>query len=75
MVKRRYVHSKTTGEHLGFNYEILEDGKVKLTNEKVNSEVYDEIIVPASLIFKVAKILEATRSVVWMPDSEVDNGR
>jgi hypothetical protein len=70
-MKRRYVHTKTNGEHQGINFEIQEDGKVKLTTI---GEEYDEIVVPASLIFKLGIMLKATRKVVWMEDSEVKNG-
>jgi len=70
MAIRRYVHSKTNGEHLGINYAIQEDGKIILDNSKdpTDDTEYDEITIPASLVFKLAKILEATRKVHWVDE-------
>ena len=78
-MKRRYVHTKTNGEHQGINFEIMQDGKIKLNNDDGKKEEFDEITIPASLIFKLQTILVATRKVVWMeasdvPPSEVSNG-
>lgn len=68
MAQRRYVHSRTNGEHLGINYAIQEDGKIIIDNHKDDDDEHDEITIPASLVFKLAKILEATRKVHWVDE-------
>jgi len=71
---RRFVHSKTNGEHQGINFDIQEDGKIILKSEHQLPDLsyeYDEVIIPASLVFKLATMLEATRKVHWVEESEV----
>lgn len=73
---KRYVHSPLTVEHNGINASITEGGKVILA--KVVGKVagtddveYDEIEIPASLIFKLASLLKATRKVKYLSLSEL----
>lgn len=68
---KRYVHSPLTVEHNGVNASITENGKVVLSKvAKVldgGKEVeYDEIEIPASLVFKLASLLKATRKVKYV---------
>ena len=71
---KRYVHSPLTVEHNGVNASITENGKVVLSKvaKVVGEEVeYDEIEIPASLVFKLASLLKATRKVKYVAISEL----
>lgn len=71
---KRYVHSPLTVEHNGINASITENGKVILAKviKQVGDEVeYDEIEIPASLIFKLASLLKATRKVKYLTIGEL----
>jgi len=74
---RRYVHSPLTIEHNGINASITENGRVVLSkvDEKASTKEtveYDEIEVPASLIFKLASLLKATRKVKYVTFAEMN---
>ena len=63
MTIRRYVHSPFTVDHAnGIKCSVAEDGKVTITKDTTDGE-FDEITVPASLIFKLATMLRATVKV------------
>lgn len=68
---KRYKHSEITINHNGTNAKINQNGTVtfnrvvKVDREK-NEVEYDEITLPASLIFKVAGLLKATRTVEYL---------
>jgi hypothetical protein len=67
---KRFVHQPLTIEHYGIHATIKENGKVTITSApvNVNGEVeYDEVEIPASLIFKLATLLKATRSIKYVP--------
>jgi hypothetical protein len=69
---RRWVHSPLTVDHNGVEAKILENGRVVLRKpDEKNAELYDEINIPAGLIFKLANLLTATRKVKWMSKEEV----
>ena len=70
MVKR-YVHQPLTVEHFGLHGKILPNGHVVITGmpDKVTGE-YDEVEVPASMIFKLANSLKITRTVQYVPLAE-----
>jgi hypothetical protein len=72
---KRYVHSPLTVEHHGVNAAITENGKVVLSKvaRVVDKETveYDEIEIPASLVFKLASLLKATRKVKYVTISEL----
>jgi len=71
---KRYVHSPLTVEHNGINATITENGRVILSevSKVVGDEVeYDELEIPASLIFKLAGLLKATRKVKYVTFSEL----
>ena len=66
---KRYVHSPLTIEHNGTNASIQSNGKVVLS-KPVKSEgdmiEFDEIEIPASLIFKLGNLLRATRKIEYV---------
>lgn len=67
---RRYIHQPITIEHFGIHAAIKENGKVMITKvgKVVGEEVeYDEIEIPASLVFKLASLLKATRKIEYIP--------
>lgn len=66
---KRYVHSPLTVEHQGINAGITANGKIVLSKvAKVTGDdvEYDEIEIPASLIFKLASLLKATRRIEYV---------
>lgn len=68
--KPTYKHSPITIEHQGIHAQIMADGKTKLTKPAGPPDddgiiEYDEIIVPASLVFKLATLLKASRTVSY----------
>lgn len=73
---KRYVHSPLTVEHNGVNASIKENGKVVLSKsagkDDKGADLYDEVEIPASLVFKLASLLKATRKVKFMSLSEVE---
>ena len=71
---KRYIHQPLTGDHYGIHYSIQENGKVLISSGgvKVGDDIeYDEIEIPASLVFKLAMLLKATRTVKFVNVSEV----
>lgn len=74
---KRYVHSRLTVEHNGVNATIKENGRVVLSAvAKVSGEEveYDEIEIPASLVFKLASLLKATRKIEYVAVSKIKPG-
>lgn len=72
MVKR-YIHQPLTIDHYGIHAEIKPNGKVRITSVATQSgeEVeYDEVEIPASLVFKLATLLKATRTIKFVPVGE-----
>lgn len=68
---RRYVHQPITLEHFGIHASIQANGKIIITGPPKRigdgDEVeYDEIEIPASLVFKLAMFLKSTRSVEYV---------
>lgn len=74
---RRYVHQPLTIEHYGVHAKIHANGKVSISkvadNQDKNSDdlEWDEVEIPASLIFKLASLLKATRSITYVSVSEL----
>lgn len=64
---RHYTHSPFTLDHQGVKVECKDNGQLIISQESKegNEVVYDEIKCSASLINRVARMLEATRKVVW----------
>lgn len=75
MVKR-YVHQPLTIEHYGVHAKIQPNGRVVISSagvpSKDNPDVleYDEVEIPASLVFKLATLLKATRTIKMVSVSE-----
>lgn len=66
---RRFVHSPLTIEHFGINASITANGRVIISKvaRVVGEDVeYDEVEIPASLVFKLASLLKATRKVEYV---------
>jgi len=66
-----YVHQPLTIEHFGIHAKIQENGKILITSAGEKNEVgeieYDEVEIPASLVFKLANLLRDTRTVKQIP--------
>jgi len=74
MVKR-YVHQPLTVEHYGIHAKIQENGRVLIQGQPIpvkdSAELeYDEVEIPASLVFKLATLLKATRTIKFVSVSE-----
>lgn len=72
---KRYVHQPLTIEHYGLHAAIKENGKVLITgapvmNKETNELEYDEVEIPASLVFKLASLLKATRTIKFVSVTE-----
>lgn len=73
---KRYVHQPLTIEHYGVHAKIQENGRVVITsagNVQGEEVEYDEIEIPASLVFKLATLLKATRTIKYVPVAEAKN--
>lgn len=68
---RRYVHQPLEIDHYDVHCKIQTNGKIKLTKPVKGSDEYDEIEVSASLIFKLAGLLKATRKIEYVSVTEV----
>jgi hypothetical protein len=69
MVKR-YVHQPLTVDHYGIHAKIQENGKVVITGLPDKTGEYDEVEIPASLVFKLATLLKATRTIKFVSMTE-----
>jgi hypothetical protein len=73
MVKR-YVHQPLTNDHYGIHFTIQENGRILLRSEGKDDDkgefVYDEVEIPASLVFKLATLLKATRTIKFVSVAE-----
>ena len=74
MVKR-YVHQPLTVEHYGVHAKIQENGRILITSAgtpvKGTDDIeYDEVEIPASLVFKLATLLKATRTIKFVSVSD-----
>lgn len=72
---KRYVHQPLTVEHYGLHAKIQENGRVLISSAgtpvKGSNEIeYDEVEIPASLVFKLATLLKATRTIKYVSVSE-----
>lgn len=74
---KRYVHQPLTIEHYGLHAKIQENGRVLITGQPVKGNdgemEYDEVEVPASLVFKLATLLKATRTIKFVSMTEAAN--
>jgi hypothetical protein len=75
MVKR-YVHQPLTIEHYGVHAKIQENGRVLISSAGTlvagskDEYEYDEVEIPASLVFKLATLLKATRTIKFVSVAE-----
>lgn len=71
---KRYTHSPLTIEHYGIHASIQANGKVVISkNVRTTNDgevEFDEIEIPASLVFKLASLLSATRKVEYVSLSD-----
>lgn len=74
---KRYIHQPLTIEHYGLHAKIQENGRVLIssTPEKdVDSKmIWDEVEIPASLVFKLATLLKATRTIKFVNVREANS--
>lgn len=76
---KRYVHQPLTIEHYGIHAKIQENGRVVISSAGTpipgsKEEVeYDEVEIPASLVFKLATLLKATRTIKFVSVQEAKN--
>ena len=68
---RRYVHQPLEIDHYDTHCKIQPNGKIVLTKAVKGKDEYDEIEVSASLIFKLAGLLKATRKVEYVSVTEI----
>ena len=73
---KRYVHQAITIDHNGIKAAIQTNGKIIITGRPTRNGdemEYDEVEIPASLVFKLGSLLRATREVKYVAISEVAN--
>jgi len=75
---RLYVHQPLTIDHYGIHAKIMENGRVLITSAGSSvtgsDEVeYDEVEIPASLVFKLATLLKATRTIKYVTAAEASS--
>jgi hypothetical protein len=58
-----YSHQPLTFDHFGIRATIKENGHVVIASGANSEGEYDEVEVPASLIFKLAMSLKLTRTI------------
>ncbi len=74
---KRFVHQPLTVNHGGFKFTIHANGKTTISGpakpDKDNPDefLFDEITIPASLVFKISQALQMTREVKYLTMSEV----
>ncbi len=74
MVKR-YVHQPMENDHYGTHFKIQENGRVVITSagskvDGTDEYEYDQVEIPASLVFKLATLLKATRQIKFVSVAE-----
>ena len=72
-----HVHQPLTIDHFGIHAKIQENGWVVISkvadDQPVEGQIdYDEINIPASLIFKLATLLKDTRTTTYITKEEQD---
>lgn len=73
---KRYVHQPLAVDHYGIRAQIKSNGKIVISGQPVQvlgkdgkptgESEYDEVEIPASLVFKLASLLKATRSIEYV---------
>jgi len=73
--RRVYEHDEIEIEYRGIHAKIKKDGKVVLRKDVEGSEEeFDEIEVPANLIFRLSTLLNNTKKIKYEPYDEKDKG-
>lgn len=73
---KRYVHQPLVVEHYGIHAKIQENGRVLISGQGTlvpgskDEYEYDEVEIPASLVFKLAMMLKATRTIKYVSVAE-----
>lgn len=67
---KRYVHQPLTFDHFGIRATIKENGHVVIASPGDDKGEYDEVEIPASLVFKLATSLKLTRTIKYVSTSE-----
>jgi len=72
---KRYVHQPLVIDHYGIHAKIQENGRIVISATGTlvagtDEYEYDEIEIPASLVFKLATLLKATRTIKYVSVSE-----
>lgn len=72
---KRYVHQPLTFDHYGIRCTVKENGHIVIaspgTPVKGSDEIeYDEVEIPASLVFKLVDSLNLTRTIKYVSMSE-----
>jgi hypothetical protein len=66
----KYTHGKFELEYRGVKAICSEDGKVTLTEEH-HDDTYDEVTVSATMIFRLATMLNASKNIDWVEPEEL----
>lgn len=66
---KRFVHQSVKNIHGGITFEIHPNGKITL------SRAGSSVDIPASLVFKLATLLKATRSTEWVDVAAKDSSK
>lgn len=67
----KYTHSKFELEYRGVKAVCSEDGKITLTIEH-EDDTYDEVTVSATMIFRLATMLNASKNVEFVDRNEIN---
>jgi len=65
----KFTHQPLIFDHFDIHCQIQANGRIKLTKPVSGSDEYDEIEIPASLVFKLMTLLKDTRTIEFV---EVD---
>ena len=74
--KKIYRHQPLTFDHYGIQCSIRENGKITLRSVPTpipnsNEVEYDEVTIPASLVFKLVQAIQMTRKIEYVSAGEV----
>ena len=70
----RWVHQRLSIEYFGIHATIHENGKVSISmiaDDQPDKVQYDEVKIPAGLIFKLASLLKDTRKLTYISPAEL----
>ena len=68
---RRWIHPELHIDHYDIHVHMQTSGKVKLIRPVKGTDEYDEIEIPAALIFKLADLMKMTRRAEYVSVTEV----